>query len=598
LVEAPGSAGKDAALEGANIMTSPTYSPLLRRGRLLAATGAVILLALGCDGAIGSGNAGGGGITGTAGTSPAGTAGGGGTSVVPPDPNAAGVMPLRRLSSREYLATVRDLLNDTTIAIDDVPGETDDLSNNAFPFRQPAVIGTLDALNLQAAAEKLAKNMATKLSTILPCTPASASAEAGCAGQFVTTFGTKVYRRPLTTAETTTLNNLYTTARTTLALDFNGAIGLLLEAMLQAPGFVYHWEMDPGAAIKDGAVVQLGNYQIANRLSYFLWGTMPDTALFSAASAGQLSTADGVQTQVTRMLADTKAQAFVSDFIADWLDVNVLAARPKNGMLYPMWNQDLAAAMETEFRSFGTSTVLGTGLFGDLLTGNKSSVNQSLAAVYGLSGVTGTTPRAVTLDATQRAGILTLAGFLAVTGASDGSSPVRRGHAIVTRLLCSTLPDPPNNVPPPEPPTPGLTTRQRFEMHDMNACTGACHNVMDNIGYGFEHYDGIGAFRTTDQNLPVDSSGSIPLDGKTQTFSDAVGLAKLLAASPQAQACFAKQITRYALNRWDSAADAASIVSATETFRAGGLDIRKLIGAVATSRTFRYRTPAAGEVLP
>ena len=584
-------------------MTARTYP-------LIAAIFAVILGAtlfgVGCNGSIGDQTgAGGVGITGAAGgagLSPAGTAGNvatgtGGSSTVPPDPNSAGLMPARRLSAREYLATVRDLLGDTTLQLDDVPGESDDLSNNAFPFRQPTAIGTLDAANLQNAAEKLATNMSTKLSTILPCTPANAAAEAGCATMFITTFGAKAYRRPLTTAETTTLNTLYQTGRTTLALDFNGSIVLLLEAMLQAPGFVYHWEMDPVPAIKEGAVVQLGNYQLASRLSYFVWGTMPDTMLFTAAAGGQLSTVDGIKTQVTRMLADSKAQSFVADFVDDWLDVNVLSSRPKDAKLYAMWNQDLAAAMETEFRSFGTTAVLGSGLFADLLTGNKSSVNQALATVYGVSGITGTTPKAVTFDAAQRAGILTLAGFLTVTGASDGSSPVKRGHAVYTRMLCGTLPDPPGNVPPPQPPTPGLTTRQRFEMHDMNACTGACHAAMDPIGFGFERYDGIGAYRTTDQSLPVDSNGSIVLDGKTQTFADAVGLAKLLAASPQAQACFAKQMTRYALNRWDSAADAASILSAATTFQ-GSLNMRDLITGVATSRTFRYRAPAAGEVLP
>ena len=507
----------------------------------LAAICWATLLGVGCNGAIGDKGPGGGGISGTAGSS-SGTAGNVSTGTGgsgPADPNAAGVMQLRRLTSREYLATVRDLLTDTSLKPDDIPGEADDLSNNGFPFRQPTDIGTLDAANLQVAAETLAKNMSSKLSTILPCTPASASAEAGCASMFITTFGAKAYRRPLSTAETTTLTNLYQTGRSTLALDFNGTIVLLLEAMLQSPGFLYHWEMDPGPAVKDGAVVQLGNYQIANRLSYFLWGTMPDATLFSAAAAGQLGTADGVATQVTRMLADSKAQAFVSDFIDDWMDVNVLASRPKDAKLYPMWNQDLASAMETEFRSFGTTTVLGSGLFNDLLTGTSSSVNQALATVYGVSGVTGTTPKAVTFDATQRAGILTLAGFLTVTGASDGSSPVRRGHAIYTRLLCGTVPDPPANVPPPGPPTPGLTTRQRFEAHDQAACTGTCHSTMDPIGFGFEHYDGIGQWRTTDQSLPVDSSGSIVLDGKTQTFTDALGLAKLLAASAQAQGCFA-----------------------------------------------------------
>ncbi len=149
------------------------------------------------------------------------------------------------------------------------------------------------------------------------------------------------------------------------------------------------------------------------------------------------------------------------------------------------------------------------------MTGTSTSVNQALAAVYGVSGITGTTPKPAALNATQRSGLLTLAGFLTVTGATDGSSPVRRGHAIYTRLLCDVLPDPPNNVPPPQPPTPGLTTRQRFEAHDQNACTGSCHSAMDPIGFGFEHYDGIGAFRMDDQKLPIDSSGQIPLDGNT-----------------------------------------------------------------------------------
>src|SRR6185436_15825852 len=384
-------------------MKGPSY-------RLLITICSASLWGVACDGSIGTHDMpGGGGITGTAGTVPSGTGGNVSTGTggsAPPDPNAAGLMPARRLTSREFVNTVRDLLNDTTLKIDDVPGESDDLSNNAFPFRQPTAIGTLDAANVQVAAEALAKNVSSKLSTILPCTPSGASAEASCASQFITTFGAKAFRRPLTTAETTTLNTLYNTGRTTLALDFNGAIVLLVEAMLQSPGFIYHWEMDAGPAIKDGAVVQLGNYQMASRLSYFLWGSMPDATLFTAAQNGQLLTADGVQTQVTRMLGDSKAQSFVADFIEDWLDVNVIASRPKDAKLYAMWNQDLAAAMETEFRSFGTTTVLGSGLFSELMTGNKSSVNQALATVYGVSGITGTTPKAVTFDAAQRAGIL------------------------------------------------------------------------------------------------------------------------------------------------------------------------------------------------
>jgi hypothetical protein len=533
------------------------------RQRTVGAVAWMMLLALGCNGKIAAG-----GSSGTSGT------GGTGASTGGADPKAAGPLPLRRLTSREYLNTARDLLGDTTLGVADVPGESDDLSNNAFPFRQPNVVGTLDAGNLQAAAET------------------------DCATQFITTFGAKAYRRPLGTTEVNDLAALYQTARSTLALDFKGAIDLLIEAMLQAPGFVYHWEMDPGAAIKDGSVVQLGSYQIANRLSYFLWGSMPDAALFAAAAGGELAIADGIQTQVDRMLMDPKAHDMIADFIDDWLDVNVLASRPKDPNIYSMWNQDFAAAMETEFRSYGSSAVFGTGLFSDLLTGTTSSVNQALGTIYGVSGVTGSAPQPVTFPATERGGLLTLAGFLTVTGATDGSSPVRRGHAVLTRLLCGVLPDPPANVPPPQPPTPGLTTRQRFTEHDQNACTGGCHSAMDPPGFGFEHYDGVGQYRTTDQNLPVDSSGSILLDGETKTFPDAVALGQMLATSPQVQACFATQWMRYALNRWDTSADLASIQGATSAFQAKGLNIRDLIAAVATSRTFRYRAPGSGEILP
>jgi hypothetical protein len=324
---------------------------------------------------------------------------------------------------------------------------------------------------------------------------------------------------------------------------------------------------------------------------------MPDATLFAAAAAGQLATADGIETQAERMLADPKAKDMIADFIDDWLDVNVISSRPKDPTIYSMWNQDLATAMETEFRSYGSSAVLGTGLFSDLLTGTKSSVNQALATIYGVSGVSGTTPQPVTFSASQRGGLLTLAGFLTVTGATDGSSPVRRGHAVLTRLLCDVLPNPPANVPPPQPPMAGLTTRQRFLEHDQNTCTGGCHSAMDPIGFGFEHYDGVGEYRTTDQSLPVDASGSIVLDGQTQTFTDALGLGSMLAASPQVQACFATQWMRYALNRWDSAADLASIQGATAAFQTAGLNMRDLIMGVAASRTFRYRAPAAGEVV-
>jgi hypothetical protein len=550
----------------------------------------------------GSGSATGGGSTTGGGSSGAGSpTGGSGGSAPPPDPTAAGLFPVQRLTSREYLNTIRDLLNDTTLGTGDVPNEADDTSNNAFPFRQPTPIGTADASNLQGAAESLAANLSSKVSAILPasCASPATAAEAGCATQFINTFGPKIYRRPLSAAEVTDLTTLYQTGRTTLALNFQGAIDFLLEAMLQSPGFLYHWETDPGPAIKDGSVVQLGNYQIANRLSYFLWGSMPDSALFAAAAAGQLATAAQVEAQATRMLADPKANDTLADFFDDLLDVNTVSTRPKDPNYYPMFNETLAGDMETEFRNFGVSIVTGSGLFSDLFSGTHSSVTQALSAVYGVKGVTGATPQAVTLDATQRGGLLTLAGFLTITGQTNGSDPVRRGHQVLTRLMCGQLPDPPATVPPIPDPTAGVSTRQRFITHDQNSCTEGCHNIMDPIGFGFEHYDGIGQFRSIDpdSNTAIDSSGSIALDGSSDSFPDALALNKLLVKSPEIQSCFGTQWVRYAVNRWDTPADAASIAAVTSAFQGANLNVRNLIVAVATSRTFRYRSPDTGEVL-
>lgn len=343
--------------------------------------------------------------------------------------------------------------------------------------------------------------------------------------------------------------------------------------------------------------MQLGNYQVANRLSYFLWGSMPDDELFRAARSGELSSPAGVEQQARRMLQSDKAKDAWADFFDDWLDINTLSTRPKDPALYPQWNQALAADMENEVRAFGVARFSGNGHFGDLLTGTSSQLTQGLAAVYGVKGISGSTAQPAMFDAQQRAGLFTLAGFLTVTGAANGSSPVRRGHKIYTRLMCQKLPDPPGNVPPAADPTPDKTTRERFVEHDQNACTGGCHKAMDPIGFGFEHYDGVGTYRTTDQNRPIDASGTIELDGQMHTFNGAIELTRLLAQSSEVQTCFATQWLRYALNRWDSSDDAASIQSVASTFASKQLDMRELLVAIATARTFRFRRPGTGETV-
>jgi hypothetical protein len=222
-------------------------------------------------------------------------------------------------------------------------------------------------------------------------------------------------------------------------------------------------------------------------------------------------------------------------------------------------------------------------------------VNQSLGPIYGAQ-VSGTSLVRTDLDPAERSGFFTQASFLTLNGSSDGSNPVRRGHAIYTKLLCHELPPPPANVPPPKPASAGGTTRQRFVEHDTNVCAKACHTAMDQIGFAFENYDGIGKFRTTENGLPVDATGTLSLDGVDQSFKDAVSLIGLLEKSAEVRRCFATEWFRYAVLRPDQPEDLASLGAIEGAFRPDAATVQDLMVAVATARSFRYREPSPGEM--
>jgi hypothetical protein len=502
-------------------------------------------------------------------------------------------MPLRRLTNREYNNTVRDLLGDNTRPADQFPTDRD----GAFEFRRAGSVAVQDATLLRASAESLAAAALPKVSAMLPCD--AAKGDETCARQFITKFGLRVFRRPVSSGETDRLAGLYNAGRNTLKLGFVDAIGLVIEGMLQAPQFLDHWEASPDdAPIVEGAVVRLGGFQIASRLSYFIWGSMPDDALLASAAAGELDTASGVKAAASRMLSDPKSKETVSSFFADWLELDGLKDRMKNATAYPGYNDALQTAMLGETRTFVENVSFGgDGSLATLLGGPFSYVNQSLGAVYGAE-VQGADLKRTDLDASQRAGFLTQASFLALNGASDGSNPVRRGKAVYTKLLCHDLPPPPANVPAPKPASAGGTTRQRFVEHDTNPCATACHSAMDPIGYAFENYDGIGQFRTTDNGQPVDASGSVSTDGATHTFKNAIELIGVLAKSSEVRQCFSSQWARFALVRPDTDADQASLQTVASTFGSQTSTIQDLLAAIATMRTFRYRSPSDGEVLP
>jgi hypothetical protein len=458
----------------------------------------------------------------------------------PADPTAAGPAPLRRLNVREYNNTVRDLLGDTTRAGDRLPSDRD----TDFTFRHAGVVTTQDFSTIQDAAEALAAAAEKNVSTLAPC---AGPDEDGCARMFATSFGLRAYRRPLVDREIESLMQLYKDARNApSSLPYAGGIRVMVQGILQSPGFLYHWEGGPAAPTLEmtskGNVVKLGAYENASQLSYFIWGSMPDAALFAAAANNQLGTQAELETQAKRLLADPKARDTVSEFVEEWLGLDQVTERPKDPKVYPEFKDDLKAAMVAEARAFVSNVVFeGDSRLGTLLTATYSFVNQPLAPIYGVTTLQTMDLQKSPLPDSERAGLLTQSAFLTVTGSTDGSHPVKRGRKIYERLLCGELPPPPNDVPPPKTAAQGGTTRERFAEHSSNQCALACHSLMDPIGFAFEHYDGIGKYRTMDNGGVVDSTGSFTLDGAKKDFKDARDLVQNLSTSALVRGCFATQ---------------------------------------------------------
>ncbi len=568
---------------------------------------AVLVAGVGCTGAIGdsgmqppgTGNPPGGPNNPGGGPPGAGKPGGPGGAVPPggppgtgtADPNSAGPMPLLRLSRREYNNTVRDLLGDTSNQANAFTSDRE----SEFLFRRGGLVAVQDLDDLKDAAATIAAGVESKAQTLAPCP--MGMAEDACAKKFASTFGLRAYRRPLQNDEVDRLMALYQAGRTDLMLSYAGAIRLMVEGMLQSPSFLYHWELGNGLPTVEGQVVKLSHYEVASRLSYFLWGSMPDPMLFEAAAAGKLGTQGEIEAQARRMLGEPRGKETVSVFAEEWLNLDQISERPKDPMLYPEFKDDLKAAMTAELRTFLASVVFeGDGKLGSLLTATSTFVNAPLAALYGVKGVQGTDLKPAMLDGSQRAGLLTRAGFLTVTGAVDGSHPAKRGRRVYERMFCGELPPPPPVVPPAKPASAGGTTRQRFTEHDMNPCAGACHEIMDKIGFAFENFDGIGRYRTTDNGGAVDAATVIDVDGAKTPVKNALELSTLLAKSPTVASCFAKQWLRFAFKRTDTEGDRASLEGITTAFQKG-TTVSDLLVGLAGSRSFRYRAPGNGEKL-
>ncbi len=557
---------------------------------------------MGPDGTGGTGD----GMGGTGVPPGTGATGGGGSMGGPaPPPNpitcgkpVGGAAPARRLTRDEYNNTVRDLLGDAT-----APARTfiEDGAVDFFESNVNSPVTSAIATDYQNAAEKLA--MAARLQApLLPCT----TQDDACARQFVTSFGKKAFRRPMTDREVTGYAAVYTAGRGRGA-DFPGALRLVMQAFLQSPYFVNHIEIGTGMCVAGSKAVPLTGYEIASRLSYFLRQTMPDELLFAAADSGRLATAEGIATEATRLVNDARTTATkrtaVTDFYRQWLEIDVLDSLTKDPKLIPVGQTapGLGKMMRTEIEQFISSVVWDADKAGleSLFKGSWSFVNGPLAQLYGRTDVTGTAFTRVELEPDKRPGLLTRLGFLSHFAYDDQTDPVHRGLFVRERLLCQAIPPPPPDVTPIVPKaTAGKTARDRWAPLLANPLCGSCHMHMNPIGLAMENYDALGRYRTTENGVTINPEVKLTGSDVDGTYANAVAMNDALSKSGMVRDCVSDNWFGYALGRARTDGDSCSLQRLRYDFAQTGNDLRQILVATVKTDAFRYRTPTGSEVCP
>ena len=500
-----------------------------------------------------------------------------------------GKNPMRRLTSFQYANTVRDLLG---ASID--PGDTFPTTTVAQGFRTYAdsnIVSVNGAEGIQDAAMAVAAQATGDLAALLGCDANGAGGDA-CVDGFLTSLLPRAYRRPVSEDEIAAIRKVYSDALAD-GFDATEAAGMVLEVVLQSPQFLYRVEISSENGPAAGEIAQLGDYEAASRLSYLLWDSMPDDELFSLAEAGQLHDRAAIEAQARRMVDDPRARPVLGRFVEDWLQIQRLDSSTKDTAMFPEYGPDLDAAYRAEVGRFVDHAVWELdGTLTTLLTTPVAMVNGPLAGVYGVDGpATADEWAAVELDPTQRAGLLTTAGFLASHANAMTTSPVARGAFVRNQMLCQVLLPPAGLVIQLPPFDPDVSGRERLAQHRADPACSVCHDLMDPVGFGFENYDAIGQWRTTEgNNLAIDASGELAEAGEVGgPFVGGVELANKLASSELVRACVALQTFRAAAGREEAAADECSVVQTEERFLESGADMRELLVALTQTDAFLYR---------
>lgn len=498
------------------------------------------------------------------------------------DSATPGTAPLRRLSHDEYRNVIGDLFGDPTLARDVTKDFITDPTSLGFTNSARFLdVKLVMAQEYMKAAETLSTRARSSavLPTIAPC---HATGDEACARTVITNFVGKLYRRPLAPAEIDTYLALYRQGRT--GADFATGVEWVLLAAFQSPNFLYRPEVD-------GALTQraVSPYELASRLSFFLWRSMPDETLLTAAAEGRLLTKADVEREARRMLQDDKAER-IFEFFEQWLDIDELPSMARDPVAFPGLSSSLAADLREETRQFVKHTVLEEGAtLETLLTSPTSYVNQRLATHYGLSGVSGTDFQKVQWTSGKRGGLFMLSGSIISHDKQTRTSIVNRGLRVRTLLLCQTVPSPPDDVPLSLGPIDAnFSQGDRLAAHRTNASCAGCHSLLDPLGEPFEGVDAVGRERVVDEaGRALKTAGSIVnTENVNGAVSDGLDLMHTLASAPEVRECVVRQLFRFGNGRIEEEADLCSRQRALEAFSNSGWNVKELFVAMTLTDDF------------
>lgn len=497
---------------------------------------------------------------------------------------------LRRLTRPQFRNALRDVLG---VEVETSQLDADSWNGNFAVIGASTVVTSETGVEQYQAAVEGAVNAVfaddARRAQLLGCTPTGSSPDA-CIRGFIEKTGLRAWRRPLEAAEVDRLVALAATASTKLGSGIEGARWATV-ALLTAPSFLYRAEL--GAPSTDG-VRRFTGHDMASRLAFLLWNSLPDQQLLDEAASGALGTPQGLRAAAERMLDSPRGRESIGAFAEEYMRLDRLAGQPKDAVLFPEYGADLEVAMARDMRGAwegiafdDRASVLG------VFTTTKVVVNAPLAKLYGVdaTGLDASTFRTASLPTdSPRVGILGKAGFLSLFANQKEGSPTLRGKFIRDTLMCKPIPPPPGDVTAmlEEPPTDTpMTKRQRLELHRANPTCAGCHGLMDPLGLPLETFDAIGRYRTTDHGLPIDASGDV--DG--QAVTDARSMAVAMSQSSAVASCLVRKYYTYAVGHLERDVDGSVLNALAASFASSGHQLRQLVLDTVTHDAFSSVAP-------